>query len=368
MLTRRPEQLLAGILIVTVIAVIAAGYVQGHVDGDLDSGYSSAPGDDDCTSCHTDANPNDGESSLDVTLSVAEYVPGEDVDIDVVVSGSGHDKFGFEMVVINDNGDSVGNFSVEVGDTTLVTASDGYDYIMSNSEDDGDESLSWEFAWAPSEHHGDVTFYIASMSCIWLDATVECQVGDEEAWDLSRTLVQQNRAPTLTDGQVSPGEANWPISASDSVGFQVTYTDLDGDGPVGDEVILHIDGETPAYVMSSSSSNDGDFTNGEVYEYSFTQAGDLGLGMHSFYFTSSDGEADATSDTYDGPRVNDEPVLSSITATPSTVQLPINPATVTVTYTDVNGQAPSSITLCVGDDDLSDGCSGTEVDMTVSAG
>ncbi|HIM33628.1 MAG TPA: hypothetical protein EYI97_04000, partial [Candidatus Poseidoniales archaeon] len=358
---------MAGIMIVTVIAVIAAGYVQGHEGGDLDSGYSSAPGDDDCTSCHSDIDPNDG-GSLDVMLSVTEYVPGENVDIDVTVSGGGHEKFGFEMVVINGNGDSVGNFSVDVGDTTLVTASDGYDYIMSNSEDDGDESLSWDFAWAPSDHHGDVTFYIASMSCDWIVATEECQVGGEEAWDLSRTLVQQNRAPTLTGGQVSPGESNWPVSASDAVGFQVTYTDLDGDAPSGNEVILHIDGETPAYVMSSSSSNDGDYTNGENYELSFAQAGDLGLGMHSFYFTSSDGDDDVTSDTYDGPRVNDEPVMSSIAATPSTVQLPINPATVTVTYTDANGQAPSSITLCVGDDDLSDGCSGTEVDMTASAG
>ena len=362
MLTRRPEQLLAGILIVTVIAVIAAGYAQGHQGGDIDPGYSSAPGDNDCTSCHTDANPNDGESSLDVTLSVAEYVPGEDVDIDVTVSGSGHDKFGFEMVVINGNGDSVGNFSIEVGDITLVTASDGYDYIMSNSEDDGDESLSWEFVWAPSDYHGDVTFYIASMSCIWLDGTEECQVGDEEAWDLSRPLVQQNRAPTLTDGQVSPGEANWPISASDTVGFQVTYTDLDGDAP--SEVLLFVD--DTGYPMTSSSSNDGDYTNGENYEYAFTLAGDIGLGMHTYYFTSSDGEDDATSDTYDGPRVNDEPVLSSITATPSTVPLPVDPATVTVTYTDANDQAPSAITLCVGDDDLSDGCDGTAVPMFAS--
>ncbi|MEO2237032.1 MAG: hypothetical protein ABGW95_02150, partial [Candidatus Poseidoniia archaeon] len=86
---------MAGILIVTVIAVIAAGYVQGHQEGDLDAGYSSAPGDNDCTSCHSDTGPNDG-GSLDVTLSVTEYVPGENVDIDVAVSGGGHDKFGFE--------------------------------------------------------------------------------------------------------------------------------------------------------------------------------------------------------------------------------------------------------------------------------
>ena len=128
-------------------------------------------------------------------------------------------------------------------------------------------------------------------------------------------------------GQVFPGESNWPVSASDAVGFQVTYTDLDGDAPSGNEVILHIDGETPAYVMSSSSSNDGDYTNGENYEYTFDQARDLPfpyLGMHNYSFYASDGEDTASTNVSDGPRVNDEPVLSFIEATPSTVQLPIN--------------------------------------------
>ena len=344
---------------VTVVAVIMAGYVEGHQFGIIQTGFSGAAGDDDCTSCHGDTGPNSG-GSQDVTFSVAEYVPGEDVDIEVVVSASGHDKFGFEMVVINGNGDSVGNFSIEVGDTTLVTASDGYDYVLSNSEDDGDEFLSWEFAWAPSDYHGDVTFYIASISCIWDED--ECQVGDEEAWDQSYDLTQHNRAPTLTGGQVSPGEANWPISVSDSVGFQVTYTDLDDDAP--SEVLLYVDGT--GYVMSSSSSNDGDYTNGENYDFVFNQAGDLGLGMHTYYFYASDGEASNTTATANGPRVNDEPVLSAIAASPSTVPLPVDSATITVIYTDDNDQAPNSITLCIGDDDLSDGCDGTAVPMFAS--
>ena len=70
-------------MIVTVIVIIAAGYVQGQQDGDLsgDPGYSSAPGDGDCASCHNDIDPNDG-GELTLALSVSEYVPGEDVDID----------------------------------------------------------------------------------------------------------------------------------------------------------------------------------------------------------------------------------------------------------------------------------------------
>ena len=347
---------------VTVVAVITAGYVEGDPFGLIQTGSSGAPGDDDCaTSCHGDTDPNSG-GSQDITFSVAEYVPGADVDINVTVSGGGHEKFGFEMVVIDGDGDSVGNFSITVGDTNLSTASDTYDYIMSNANDNGFGSLSWEFAWSPSDYHGDVTFYVASISCIWDDD--ECQVGDEDAWDQSYALVQQNRAPTLTGGQVSPGESSWPVSASDAVVFQVTYTDEDDDAP--SEVLLYVDGT--GYIMTSSSSNDGDYTNGENYEYTFDQAGDLGLGMHTYYFTSSDGEAGVTTNTSNGPRVNDEPVLSDIAATPSTVQLPTDPATVTVTYTDINDQAPGSITLCVGDDDLSDGCDGSEVAMSASAG
>ncbi len=346
---------------VTVVAVIMAGYVEGSLFGIIETGYSGAPGDDDCTSCHGDTDPNSG-GSQDIMFSVAEYIPGEDVDINVNVSGGGHGKFGFEMVVIDGNGDSVGNFSITVGDTNLSTASDTYDYIMSNANDDGVGYMVWDFAWSPSDYHGDVTFYVASMSCIWDED--ECQVGDEEAWDQSYALVQQNRAPTLTGGQVSPGAASWPVSASDTVVFQVTYTDEDDDAP--SEVLLFVDGI--GYSMSSSSSNDGDYTNGENYEYTFDQAGDLGLGMHTYYFTSSDGEDGVTTTTSNGPRVNDEPVLSAIAATPSTVQLPINSATITVIYTDDNNQAPGSITLCVGDDNLSDGCGGTEVAMSASAG
>ena len=349
---------------VTVVAVIMAGYVEGHQFGIIETGYSGAAGDDDCTSCHGDADPNSG-GMQDVTFSVAEYMPGEDVDISVNVSGGGHEKFGFEMVVIDSTGDSVGNFSITVGDTNLSTGSDTYDYIMSNSNDDGSDSLSWEFAWSPSDYHGDVTFYVASLSCIW-DGN-ECQAGDEDAWDQSYALVQQNRAPTLTGGQVSPGESDWPVSASDEVVFQVTYTDEDDDAP--SEVVLYVDGT--GYGMSSSSSNNGDYTDGENYEYIFDQAEDLPsphLGMHSYSFYASDGVDTASTNVSDGPRVNDEPVLSAIAASPSTVPLPVDSATITVIYTDDNDQAPNSITLCIGDDDLSDGCGGTEVAMSASAG
>lgn len=54
---------------VTVVAVIMAGYVEGHENGLIETGFSGAPGDDDCTSCHGDTDPNSG-GMQDVTFSV----------------------------------------------------------------------------------------------------------------------------------------------------------------------------------------------------------------------------------------------------------------------------------------------------------
>ncbi len=367
MLTRRPEKLLAGILMVTVVAVIMAGYVEGHNLGDVQPGYSGAGGDDgDCASCHTDDTSNSG-GSQSVVFDVAEYIPGEAVEVNVTVVGDGHEFFGFAMVVVDEEDDSVGNFEIALGNTGVIandTNDYGYDYVLSTSDShESQGSQTWTFDWNATGFHGDVTFYISSMSCDDEAGGCNTDGGYIDVWTKTWELTQHNRAPTLTDGQTSPGVSSWPISFSEAVSYSVNYTDLDNDPPSATYVF--IDGA--GHAMTSSSSNDGDYTNGEIYEYATTGSA-LGVGMHTYYFTSSDGKDGVTTNTSNGPRVNDEPVLSAIAATPSTVQLPVDPATITVTYTDANDQAPGSITLCVGDDNLSDGCGGTEVAMSASAG
>jgi hypothetical protein len=56
--------------------------------------------------------------------------------------------------------------------------------------------------------------------------------------------------------------------------------------------------------MSVRAGEDGDYTSGEIYQYTLTGT-DLGVGSHTFQFAASDGADDATGDTglHDGPSV-----------------------------------------------------------------
>jgi hypothetical protein len=60
--------------------------------------------------------------------------------------------------------------------------------------------------------------------------------------------------------------------------------------------------------MSVKAEEDGNYTNGEIYEYIATGA-ELGLGSHTFQFAASDGIEDATGDTgsHSGPTVSPPP-------------------------------------------------------------
>jgi len=110
-----------------------------------------------------------------------------------------------------------------------------------------------------------------------------------------------NSPPVLSNGAVSP------ISGytSTTFSYSVTYTDAENDAPSSPTV--SIDGGTPA-AMTTKTGEDGDYTNGEIYEYTATGT-ELGLGTHTFQFAASDGIDNATGDTepHSGPTVSSPP-------------------------------------------------------------
>ena len=115
---------------------------------------------------------------------------------------------------------------------------------------------------------------------------------------VSITVNAVNDPPVLSDGQVSPTTGY----ASTTFTYSVTYTDADNDPPASPTV--SIDGGL-AKDMLVRAGEDGDYTNGEIYEYTVTGA-ELGLGSHTFQFAASDGIADATGDTgsHPGPAIS----------------------------------------------------------------
>ena len=105
--------------------------------------------------------------------------------------------------------------------------------------------------------------------------------------------VASNNAPVLSSGKVSPASGN----LSTVYAYSVNYTDADNDPP--DSIHVTIDGAP--YPMNSTGQ-DGDYTNGVVYERDTTGTV-IGSGSHKFQFNASDGIDYATGDTavHSGP-------------------------------------------------------------------
>lgn len=112
--------------------------------------------------------------------------------------------------------------------------------------------------------------------------------------------VLQNSPPTLSDGAVSPASGY----TSDNFTYSVNYTDADNHPP--SSITVTIGGASAN--MTARAGQDGDFTNGEIYEYSISGAS-LGIGTHSFQFAASDGMDSATGDTgsHSGPAISSPP-------------------------------------------------------------
>ena len=120
-------------------------------------------------------------------------------------------------------------------------------------------------------------------------ATATCDVDDEVAIG----------APVLSNGNVDPASGY----TSATFTYSVTYTDPDGDEPT--VITVSIDGGPPIDV-TVKQGEDGDFTNGEAYEYSTSG---LTEGSHTFQFAATDGANVAVGDTgvHDGPTVTQPP-------------------------------------------------------------
>jgi hypothetical protein len=104
-------------------------------------------------------------------------------------------------------------------------------------------------------------------------------------------------SPILSIGSVSPTDGD----TSATFTYSVNYTDFKNDGPSFVHIIID---NGASLNMTLQSGEDGDFTNGAIYEYTLSGAS-LGAGTHTFQFIASDGTYDAIGDvvSHSGPVV-----------------------------------------------------------------
>lgn len=132
-------------------------------------GYSGAPGEQNCTSCH-DGATQDGstENQLlvnnDIGFGITQYTPGATYAVNLSMA-SNPAKKGFQVTALNPANEMAGNF-IAGGNTQIKTAtiSGGQrKYVTHKSSSNTSATQVWNWTWeAPATEQGPITFYIAT--------------------------------------------------------------------------------------------------------------------------------------------------------------------------------------------------------------
>jgi hypothetical protein len=133
--------------------------------------HTSAPGEANCTACHTDFPANSGTGSVAIAGVPANYTPNQSYQITVTTSQADGVIFGFQLTAIDTLGRRAGTFTLPAQSPPLMQAVDGIvdgnmrKYIEHTA--DGIiptqfGSKTWTFTWmAPAQRAGKISFHAA---------------------------------------------------------------------------------------------------------------------------------------------------------------------------------------------------------------
>lgn len=130
--------------------------------GNPPNGRTNAPGETNCTACHSTFALNAGAGSLAVSGPPAAYVPGQSYDLLVELQDPDASRWGFEFTVIGTDGNEIGSLTAldaqtQIGSTT--TRSYGK-HTSAGTQSGTTGAASWNVRWtAPAAGAGDATIY-----------------------------------------------------------------------------------------------------------------------------------------------------------------------------------------------------------------
>jgi hypothetical protein len=138
-------------------------------------GYSNAPSESSCVSCHGGSLITTGTviNSLRFkgNFTGSGYIPDSTYNLEVTFKQSGRSKFGFQITALNDANEPIGTFTNTNNRTSRVTSSINSktrEYIQHTSTGTasvGTDSTRWSFDWkAPNTNVGKITFYVVVMA------------------------------------------------------------------------------------------------------------------------------------------------------------------------------------------------------------
>ncbi len=154
-------------LVVFALALLLTGFHALTNSSTPPAGNTGAPGDANCTGCHTGSVVTSGANwnniGLTSNIPATGYVPGQTYTITLSHTQSGITKFGFQTTILNGSSLMAGSITVTDAANTSTQTSGSRTYINHTSAGTaGSGSISWSFNWtAPSTGAGTITFYTA---------------------------------------------------------------------------------------------------------------------------------------------------------------------------------------------------------------
>ncbi len=133
--------------------------------------HTNAPGEANCTACHSSFPINSGAGNIIISGIPANYLPNQQIPVTVTMNEENAVLFGFQMTAIDGAGKKVGEFSFPdqspqpLQITFGLVGGNQRDYIQHTSNGITPTQFgrkSWTFTWtAPSIRAGKVGFYTA---------------------------------------------------------------------------------------------------------------------------------------------------------------------------------------------------------------
>jgi hypothetical protein len=166
------------LIFATLVCVLALGghfsreYEASAASSGPSASHTNAPGEDNCTSCHTSFPVNSGAGSVTVTGIPANYLPNQQIQVTVITADSGPSAsiFGFQLTAVDSLGRRAGTFTLPTQNPAKTQLIGGI--VAGNDRQYVEHTIdglfttgvfgsnTWTFTWtAPSQRIGKIDFY-----------------------------------------------------------------------------------------------------------------------------------------------------------------------------------------------------------------
>ena len=269
----------AGFIYLAIFESINSAKVAASASGPTPS-HTSAPGEANCTACHSDFPVNSGTGSVLIAGLPPNYFPNQQINVTITTAQADAVIYGFQVTALDGEGGPAGTFTLQnpqpptspstqilngiVGNITRRYVEHTIDGITPTAFG----SKSWNFIWtAPAQRIGKVSFYAAGNAANSDGSTSGDYIYTSNKGTFSGTGISNFDSDGSSDVAVfRPSTGVWYSLNSTDGNFQasqfgfgtdeITPGDFDGDGKTDRAVwrpstgVWYVEKSTGGYIIT----------------------------------------------------------------------------------------------------------------------